>query len=278
MNEIDKLLFKIYGPYPCLSPVRYQSFFVLRKLFKEKKIKKGNILEVGCGSGIYVAFLDNLMSKGVYTGIDIEFKQNEKIMQGRVKRIKSIYKKMDAKKLLFKDNSFDLVLSFWSLEHIKDDIKVLKEARRVLKKEGVFFLIVPSIFTFPFQLGRHGFHYYTKKDIISKLEKTGFKLENLFSIGGLGGYLFSLVQNWLDLLVLAPFALFFKIFTPKKIKGDSRQDIKGGLAKKIVRVTTRAYQKSLTARKIHFYLLKLIKVIDKQLPVLPTSYFLVVKK
>jgi len=278
MNKLDKILFQIYGSYPCLSPGRYESFYVLDRLLNKKKLKHKKILEFGCGTGVYALFLDNLLENVSYTGIDLEFKQDIKKVKRRIKRIKVGFQVMDARKLDFKNNSFDLVLSFTNLEHIKEDFKSLKEIYRLLKRKGTALIMIPSVFTFPFQLGRHGFHYYTKTEIEDKLKKAGLKITAFSSIGGLFGYLFSLCQNWIDLLCLLPFALFFKLFKPEIIKGDSRQDIKGGLAKTILGRTTHFYRKTLIGRKIHFNILRLIKRIDRYLPLFPVIYFIKAEK
>lgn len=278
MNKVDQLIFDVYGSYPTLSTARYESFYILSSLFKQRSFDKSRILEVGCGSGIYALVLDKLLNKGFYTGIDLEFKRGSKGIKNRIKKIKSRFKIMNAQNLSFKNSSFDLVLSFSSLEHIKDDFKALKEICRVLKKGGSFFLFVPSIFTYPFQLGRHGFHYYTKAEIVSKLKKAGLKIKQIHNVGGLVGYIFTFCLNWIDLLALFPFWLYFKIFEPKKLKGNSRQDTGGGPAKKILSFSTHLYRKTLLGRKIHFSLLKFIKVIDTFFPILPGAYFITVEK
>lgn len=278
MDQVDKVIFKAYGSYPCLSPSRYQSIHIFAKHIKTNVSQKPAIIEVGCGNGINALILDNLLKNCSYIGIDIEFKHNIKSLKKRIKKLKVDFKKIDARKLSFKNKSFDLALSFASLEHIQDDYQAIKEMWRVLKNNGIAFIIVPSIFTFPFQLGRHGFHYYKKEDITAKLKKAGFKVKKAEDVGGFWGWCFTLFLNWASLLALAPFGLYYKIFEPEKLKGDSRQDTGGGLAKEIVYQTVFLYQKTIIGRKIHFNLLRLIKIIDNYFPFLPTAYFLVIEK
>jgi len=74
------------------------------------------------------------------------------------------------------------------------------------------------------------------------------------------------------------FWLYFKIFAPKKLKGNSCQDTGGGLAKRILSSSTHLYRKTLLGRKIHFSLLRLIKIVDKYFPMMESSYFLVGQK
>lgn len=55
----------------------------------------------------------------------------------------------DATRLTFQSESFDLVLSFEVLEHIPDYMAALREARRILRRDGRFY------FTAPFNPGAH---------------------------------------------------------------------------------------------------------------------------
>ena len=51
----------------------------------------------------------------------------------------------DALNLPFKDNAFDIVGLFDVIEHFDDDQAVLREARRVLKKDGLLVITVPAL-------------------------------------------------------------------------------------------------------------------------------------
>jgi len=51
--------------------------------------------------------------------------------------------KMDIHNMPFKENSFDLVLCNHVLEHVDNDIKALKEIKRVLKRDGIGIVQVP---------------------------------------------------------------------------------------------------------------------------------------
>lgn len=57
-----------------------------------------------------------------------------------------IFIKSDAKKIPFKKNYFDIVLAFQLIEHIplKNIENFLKEVSRILKKDGLFFVITPN--------------------------------------------------------------------------------------------------------------------------------------
>jgi len=51
--------------------------------------------------------------------------------------------KMDIQNIPFEDNSFDMILCNHVLEHIKDDLKALRELHRVLRKGGKAIIQIP---------------------------------------------------------------------------------------------------------------------------------------
>ena len=86
--------------------------------------------------------------------------------------------------LPFQDQQFDLVVSFGVLEHVENDFESLKEIRRVLKPEGVFFFsFLPYWLSWSQWLARlRGDWYhprlYRKKMLKHMAEAAGF------SVGG----------------------------------------------------------------------------------------------
>lgn len=90
------------------------------------------ILDLGCGFG---EFAQGFFDTKVDVGIDIAEKDLETAKQCRK------YKKLilaDARDLPFNDRSFSSIFSISTLEHIKNPKKVIKEAYRVLRKNGIF--------------------------------------------------------------------------------------------------------------------------------------------
>ncbi len=94
------------------------------------------VLDVGCGGG----FLSNLLASSGFhvTGIDLSSASLE-IAKQFDKTGTANYLFADATNLPFPDASFDVVCALDLLEHVENPEAVIKEASRVLKKEGLFF-------------------------------------------------------------------------------------------------------------------------------------------
>ena len=114
----------------------------LSKLFAKHDVKK--VLDLGCGAGGHMVYLARHGFE-VY-GIDISKEAikiaeewlKEKKLKGNL-RVGSIYKR-----LAYRDDFFDAVISFRVLHHakIQDIRKVIKEIERVLKPHGVLFITI----------------------------------------------------------------------------------------------------------------------------------------
>lgn len=98
------------------------------------------ILEVGCGTGSKFGFL---IADNEYYGVDIA---EEALARAKARGIKVVMRDVQ-KTLPFKDNFFDLVICSEVFEHILDPMSTLKECRRVLKNDSIFFCTVPNHFT-----------------------------------------------------------------------------------------------------------------------------------
>lgn len=98
----------------------------------EKDIK---VLDVGCGTGYSVNYL---CEKGFdATGIDF----SEEIINLGKERYKGIsIKVMDANKLDFPENYFDLILFECSLSVMQDPEKILESCKKLLKENGLILL------------------------------------------------------------------------------------------------------------------------------------------
>ena len=104
------------------------------KLLREalEEFKEGELLEVGCGTGIWIEYLREFGFKEP-VGLDIS---KDMLKVAKVKGLKKLVMG-SATFLPFKDNSFDAVYFMTSLEFIVDRKRALLEAARVSRKAVV---------------------------------------------------------------------------------------------------------------------------------------------
>ena len=113
-----------------------------------KDLSGGKVLDVGTGNGSFIDFLKKALgSYNSFVGIDL----NEEELKKAKKKYgtDAEFKKMNAEKLDFPDNSMDIVSIASSLHHLERPEKVLKEMMRVAKPQG--YLIIQEMYSDPAQ-------------------------------------------------------------------------------------------------------------------------------
>lgn len=164
-----------------------------------KQYKNIRILDLGCGTGEYTHYY-GFHNKTV--GIDLQ-----NVVQKCFNNFKFL--KDDATNLSFPDNTFDLIVSFDVIEHVKQDKKMLKEIYRVLKINGqlllgtpnknrlsnILFKLIGKPRTYPLFLGHDQF----LGDMIHVKEYTPEELYNIAKSVGLTNI--SITHLWLGLTV-----------------------------------------------------------------------------
>jgi len=116
---------------------------VARYNFASKYIESKKVLDIACGSGYGSEILLEKGAKYVI-GCDIS---EEAINYGKKHYQKENMEFItnDIKKLDFSDEEFDCIVSFETLEHVKDQEKVMTELKRVLKKGGTLIISTPNL-------------------------------------------------------------------------------------------------------------------------------------
>lgn len=117
-----------------------------------EKRMRGNILDNGCGVGLYVEYLDSYGGK-VY-GLEYDFPRAQQA-SSRSKLIVSAA----GERLPYADNSFDLILSHEVIEHVNDDAIAIREMVRILRLNGRLALFCPN-WGYPFET--HGIYWRGK--------------------------------------------------------------------------------------------------------------------
>jgi ubiquinone/menaquinone biosynthesis C-methylase UbiE len=115
----------------------------LRKYVPRLEIAGADVLDIGCGdAGVPIAFAE---AGARAAGIE---PQPSSVQRGRV-RVEEHGVAVDlrqgvAESLPYPDGSFDLVLLDNVLEHVRDQARTLDEIRRVLRPNGLLYLVTPK--------------------------------------------------------------------------------------------------------------------------------------
>lgn len=188
-GKLKEIVMEEAGSYP---QVKGKGFFqrCLRQVCLSLKgnvsvivpyIKKGKILDVGCGSGQLLAWLKK-HGWEVY-GAEI----SPKAVKEANNRGLNVFngELIDAK---FPENFFDTVVVNQVLEHTYDPMGLLKEINRILKQKGLLIVGVPNIESYeskvfgeywsPLDVPRHLYHF-SMSSLESMLQKKGFAIERI---------------------------------------------------------------------------------------------------
>ena len=144
---------------------------ILKLLSDKNKYLK--ILDIGCSGG---ALLSDLKKKGFenLSGLDISEKAIELCKE---KGFDNVFV-MDGSNPSFDENSFDIIIASDSLEHIKDDMKSLKNWNKILKPNGELYVFVPAFMYLwsEHDIINHHFRRYTAIELKSKMERSHFNV------------------------------------------------------------------------------------------------------
>lgn len=114
-----------------------------RYRFAQKYANDKTVLDTGCGCG-YGTY--DLIQKGAKSvvGIDVSDTAVE-YCKTHCQARNLTFRVMDCTELSFRNDSFDVVVSFELIEHLKNPEGFLGEVKRILKNDGVFIISTPNI-------------------------------------------------------------------------------------------------------------------------------------
>lgn len=144
-------LYEIWDKVPVTYYQKGTKSNMLQKIWHGIKVKQAreiiskgdfkNGLDVGCASGYMTSLLSQSFPQVNFSGIDVY----DKAISFAKKNYPNIsFKVAPAEKIPFKDNFFDLVVCYETIEHVEDPLKSLQEIRRVLRKDGVGIISMDS--------------------------------------------------------------------------------------------------------------------------------------
>lgn len=99
--------------------------------------ERNNLLEIGCGNGF---FLQEALGVGFKNVVGVEPSVEAVNKAGR--EIKPFIKTNNFQGKLFKNNFFDVICFFQTLDHIVNPNLFLKDCFKILKRQGIIFCIV----------------------------------------------------------------------------------------------------------------------------------------
>lgn len=107
-----------------------------------KMMRAPMLLDVGCGCGYLLSYVGQTDAFRL-SGIDFS---KGRLHVARNRGVNDVVA-ADAQNLPQKDNTFDVVTSTETIEHLPNHSAMLRETKRVLRKGGILVLTVPSLHT-----------------------------------------------------------------------------------------------------------------------------------
>ena len=128
---------------PGKTPQTIYDEHIYRYIFAASLAESKLVLDVACGTGYGVGYM---VEKGAaeVVGVDISMLAVGYAQERLGRNNKASFICADAIRLPFVDKAFDIVVSFETIEHIRQYRKFLIECRRVLKENGLLICSTPN--------------------------------------------------------------------------------------------------------------------------------------
>ncbi len=126
-----------------------------------------DVLEVACGAGMGLGYL--AQSARQVTGGDIDERNLQIATDYYKKRDNILTRKIDAVKLSFEDNSFDVIILYEAIYYLTQPEKFVEEALRVLRKEGVLLICTVNCEWIDFNPSPYSIKYFPARELYQLL-------------------------------------------------------------------------------------------------------------
>lgn len=129
----------------------YHRYAAITQAITEKKV-----LDVACGEGYGSSFMADFAIS--VTGVDISEEAINHASE-KYKKENLVFIQGSATQLHFPDNSFEVVVSFETIEHLAEQSQMLAELHRVLRPDGILIISSPNRPIYSEESGEHNeFH------------------------------------------------------------------------------------------------------------------------
>lgn len=169
----------------------HRNFFVrnifinrFRKAFTMTSFNQKQVLDYGCGSGMFLQALSNEIKKGI--GVDLDIDVANKVITANNITLKQISHESEISYL----SDIDIITSFDVLEHIENLDSIFDIFEKILVKDGIVIISGPTE-NFYYKLARMITRFGVKGNLLgekehvsniieikNKMIKRGYKIEN----------------------------------------------------------------------------------------------------
>lgn len=164
MRDNKSVNYALITELPGLKATQEQMTMLYQRYnFARQFVKKKDVLEVACGSGIGLGYIAKVARRIV--GIDIDEK-NIALCRGTYQNRQNIaIDLMDAHKLSFPDKSFDIILLYEALYYFKRPQEFISETERVLKNGGLLIICTVNKDWKDFHPSPYTYKYFSLQEI-----------------------------------------------------------------------------------------------------------------
>lgn len=186
--------------YRKLLPRFYKRFQMLKSLI-ESVIPGGKLLDVGCGTGYFLKYLQE--SSSAWDAVGVEPNVTLRQLASNDNIVKVV--KGNLTSIPFEDSSFDVVTCLDVLEHSVSLNKNVKELYRVIRKDGILVIQAPNYQSFMAKLTGSKWDWWSPPDhvlhftpgfIAKYLSDNNFKVIKSFTYEDQLDYLMNIKGNF----------------------------------------------------------------------------------
>lgn len=166
-----------------------------------------NILEIGCGKGVFFGYLKKNRNIEHSSGIELD---NESAEKAREVFDEVLVGTVESQLDTLSDKKFDTIICNDVLEHLVDPYSTLKRLRALLSDNGEVVVSLPNVRYLPNLiellikkdweykdsgiLDRTHLRFFTKKSMVRMFEEAGYEVKKIQGINGIKSWKFKLLN------------------------------------------------------------------------------------